>query len=74
MALLILIAHAVELYWLIIPAFEESATPHLSDFAALLLLGGLWMTLFVNVLKRAPLLPLNAPELQVSAEQKESIA
>lgn len=71
-AVLVGAAHAVELYWLIIPAFEVNALPHLSDFAALLLLGGLWTARFVDVLKRAPLLPGHALELSVQTKEQES--
>jgi len=62
-AVLLLAANIIEWYWLVIPAFEESALPGLAEFGAPLAFGGILLIGICAALKRAPLLPRNAPEL-----------
>lgn len=58
----ILVMRLVDIYWLIAPAFDqERFQPHVLDIIAPLALGGVWMALFVRVLKKAPILPLRDP-------------
>ncbi|MGB8592543.1 MAG: hypothetical protein WCD40_14295, partial [Candidatus Acidiferrales bacterium] len=55
----------VDVYWLIVPAFEKEA-PHLHplDLTAAIAVGGLWLAAFIWQLKRRPLLPLHDPRFE----------
>ncbi len=64
LALVVLLARFVELYWLITPAFSPKAfAPHWLDLAALVGVGGIWLAIYVQQLQRRPLMPLHDPEL-----------
>jgi hypothetical protein len=59
-AVLILVMRMVEIFWLIAPDFYTSGlTFDPMYIGAHLLLGGIWLTSFVWMLKRRPLLPTN---------------
>jgi hypothetical protein len=52
----------VDVFWLVTPAFDPSRlTVHLLDVAAVLMVGGVWIWLFVRQLEGRPLLPLRDP-------------
>jgi hypothetical protein len=54
----------VDIYWIVMPAFDFSRSgPHVRpmDFLALLGIGGIWMAWFVSRLKARPLIPLHDP-------------
>jgi hypothetical protein len=53
----------LDVYWLVMPAFEGGPVPHWLDVATLLGVGGLWLSLFVRRLETAPLFPLHDPAL-----------
>lgn len=60
----ILLARFVDVYWVIAPQFHpDSLLPHWMDIAALLGIGGIWLTLFVRNIKGQGLLPVNDPYL-----------
>jgi hypothetical protein len=60
-------AHAVGVYWLIIPSFEKQGIHlHWMHIAAPIGMGGVWIALFLWQLKKAPLLPQQDPGLQFS--------
>ena len=61
-AALLAATHLCQCYWWVMPSFDASAIPHLSDIAAPLALGGIWLIVFVHFLKRAPLLSLAETE------------
>ncbi len=62
-AILIMAMRAVDLYWLIQPAFSPARfAVHWLDVAAPIGLGGVWLAVFLWQLKQRPLLPLNDPE------------
>lgn len=64
-ALLVLAMRWVDIYWQIGPVFHaERIAPHWLDLATMLALGGIWVALFARKLKRRPLLPINAPDLE----------
>jgi len=64
-ALLVLVMHLVDVYWLVNPAHGRSlADFHWLDVATLLGLGGIWLAVFVTQLRSRPLLPFNDPYLQ----------
>jgi hypothetical protein len=59
-ALLVLVMRTVEIFWLIAPDFYTSGfTFDPMYIGTHLLLGGIWLTAFVWMLKRRPLLPAN---------------
>jgi Ni/Fe-hydrogenase subunit HybB-like protein len=55
-AALLVVMHLIETYWLVIPAFPQRGFV-LTDIAAPVGIGGLWVAVFVWQLKRSPLLP-----------------
>jgi hypothetical protein len=67
-ALVLLFMRAIDVSWLVVPAFERhSATLLPSDLLAFTGIGGLWFYFFVRQLRGAPLVPFNdesLPELQ----------
>ncbi|HLV94832.1 MAG TPA: hypothetical protein VKS44_06550 [Candidatus Acidoferrales bacterium] len=61
----------VDVYWLVVPAFEsERKGPyfHPLDFVALLAIGGLWVAAFLWQLRRWPLLPQHDPRFEGALE------
>jgi hypothetical protein len=62
-ALLVLAMRVVDVFWLIVPAYQPKAgfTVHPLDLAALLGVGGLWLGVFLWQVRSRPLLPLHAP-------------
>jgi hypothetical protein len=57
----------VDVYWLIVPAFaDERNRPHLhvSDFLAVIGIGGIWVGTYIWQLKKMPLLPLHDPRFE----------
>jgi hypothetical protein len=56
--------HVVEVFWLVVPAFQPAGfAVHWMDVAALMGIGGIWMAVFVWQLRRRPLLPVYDPGL-----------
>jgi hypothetical protein len=67
---LIFAAHMVEVYWTIEPTFfPHGVHVHWLDAAALLGLGGAWLTVFASNLSRHPLLPRNDPRIEYPVTQ-----
>lgn len=63
-ALLVLVMHFVDLYWLVNPAFDRALTDfHWLDLAAVAGLGGVWLATFLGRLGSHPLLPVKDPHL-----------
>jgi hypothetical protein len=61
-AILIFFAQAAEIFWTIAPTFYPNEIQiHLTDFAAWLGIGGIWLAVFSFNLKRHPLLAKNNP-------------
>jgi hypothetical protein len=57
----------VDVYWLIVPAFQsERKSPqlHLSDFLAVIGIGGIWVGSYIWQLKKMPLLPMHDPRFE----------
>lgn len=71
MAALLLFARLVELYWIVVPAFSEEIALQWWDIALPIAIGGLWIALFIWLLKRHQPLPLNHPELQETMASQE---
>jgi hypothetical protein len=58
----LLVVGLVDIYWLTVPAFEQSGPEfHVTDGLAIVGIGGLWLWRFAAQLKALPLLPLNDP-------------
>ncbi|MEO6028697.1 MAG: hypothetical protein ABIR79_17675 [Candidatus Binatia bacterium] len=67
-AVLLIAARFVDLFWLLRPAVApEGFAIHWLDPAAIAAVGGMWMWLFVAELKTRPMLPLNDPAIPVEA-------
>lgn len=62
-ALLLLAAHWLDYFWQAAPSFHHHVSFHWLDFATLAGVGGLWVWLFVALLKRRPILPIKDPYL-----------
>jgi len=66
-AIWMLLMHALDLYWLIMPGLHpDSAAPSLTDFAALLGAFGLFLAAFGWASRRQALVPLRDPRLPES--------
>jgi hypothetical protein len=63
-ALLVIFARYVDLFWLVTPAFEHHGVRlHWLDLAALLGVGGLWLWVFLGRLGSRPVVPVGDPSL-----------
>ena len=63
-AVWILCARVVDLFWIIEPTFrKEGFAIYWTDFAAFVGIGGIWVYLFMGQLRRRPLLPLRDPRV-----------
>jgi len=80
-AIWLLVARALDVYWIVIPTFRNATTSSLlhtsggftvywTDFAAFIGVGGIWLYVFLGQLRRRPLLPLHDP--RVSSPLPES--
>lgn len=77
---LVLALRVVDLYWLVAPdlAGHHAAGsgpglhPHWLDLAALVGIGGLWLTLFTRELRGRPMLPAGEPEIKELLEARAS--
>jgi hypothetical protein len=55
----------VDVYWLVVPAFDKSGPRfHITDFFALAGIGGVWVASFAWQLKKMPILPLHDPRFE----------
>jgi hypothetical protein len=61
----------VDIYWLVVPAYEQNGPEfHLLDILALVAVGGLWLAAFYAQLRRLPLLPLHDPRFETFLEHQ----
>lgn len=64
-ALLLVCLTLVDVYWVVVPAYEKAAPKvHWLDLFALVGIGGLWLGTFMGQLKKLPLLPLHDPRFE----------
>ena len=71
-AAMVLLAHLIDVYWLIVPSFARAATPlrpSLLDLAAPIGIGGIWLAAFLWFLKSRPLTVAHDPELLPALKQ-----
>ena len=77
----ILVVNAIYMFWLVEPTFRSTSvsTPlhngtgfsiYLTDFAAFLGIGGIWVYYFITQLRKRPLLPLKDPRLSPALPQE----
>ena len=80
-AVWLLVARAIDVFWIIAPTFRNASGRSLlntshgfslywTDFAAFIGVGGIWLYVFLGQLRRRPLLPLHDP--RVSAPMPEA--
>jgi hypothetical protein len=67
---LIMFARLVDIFFLIAPEFSDTLWVHWLDIAAIVGLGGVWLTLFVWRLGARPLLAPHDPELEPALARK----
>lgn len=67
-AILVLIMRAVDLLWMLAPAFQHRMWI-LMDAAAVIGFGGLWLAFFTWQLGKRPLIPINDPQFESTLEQ-----
>jgi hypothetical protein len=66
-AAMVLVAHAIDVWWLIIPSFHpDGLWFHWMNLTAFVGIGAIWLGLFGLKLGRAPLLPVNDPRFAVA--------
>ncbi len=64
MAVWILFAHLLDLYWLVMPTYSESVTFSWTDLAFPILLVGLALIVFSYKTRRNNILPVGDPKLE----------
>lgn len=83
MAIWLLVARAVDIFWIVAPTYRDVSPSALlatskgfaiywTDFAAFFGLGGIWIYVYLRQLRRRPLLPLRDP--RVSPAMPEVVA
>ena len=64
-----MVVSAVDVFWLVAPAFfKDAPRVHAMDVVAPVAIGGLWIAAFAGQLRGKPLVPLNDPRLQEAYE------
>jgi len=66
-AVVVFIAHVVDVWWMIAPTFHHFPVPSFFDLAAFCGIGGIWFATFASLLKSKSLIPLNDPRFAVAA-------
>jgi hypothetical protein len=62
---LLLIMRLIDLYWIVVPALDREALHlHWLQFTCPIGIGGIWVAAFIWQIRRRPLLPLGAPNLE----------
>jgi hypothetical protein len=71
-ALVIFIMRAVDLFWIVLPAFDQALVDvHWIIYVAPVAMGGLWIFLFATILKMRPIVPLRDPRAPLSDTQMQ---
>jgi hypothetical protein len=67
-AIWILCARAVEMFWIVEPTYRSKGfAVYWTDFAAFIGVGGIWLYVYLGQLRRRPLLPLRDPRVMAPA-------
>lgn len=70
---IILLARYVDLMWIVMPGYyRQGLRLHWLNFSTPLAIGGLWIATFLWQLRKRPLLPLRAPELEKALHYGQS--
>jgi uncharacterized membrane protein YczE len=70
---ILLIMRFVDLFWIVMPEIYSSGFQvHWLNFTVPIALGGIWLGIFLWELKKRPLLPLQAPNLEQALHHGES--
>lgn len=70
---IILIMRFVDLWWIVMPSYyHQGFRLHWLNFSTPLAIGGLWIAMFLWQLKKRPLLPVQAPDLQKALHYGQS--
>jgi hypothetical protein len=64
-AIWVLIMRIVDVFWLVAPTFRPAVYAHWLDIAALVAVGGVWLTVFFFELSKQTVVPLRDPNFQV---------
>jgi hypothetical protein len=69
---IIVVMRFVDLFWIVMPSYHPSGF-HVNwmNFSVPLALGGIWIAAFLGQLKKRPLLPLQAPDLEKAMHHGE---
>ncbi|MEM9188540.1 MAG: hypothetical protein AAGF12_05165 [Myxococcota bacterium] len=60
----LLVMHVVDLYWFVMPNYERGQLVlHWMDIACLLAVGGIYLTVVFQIMRRYPLIPIGDPRL-----------
>lgn len=76
-AVMVLAARYIDLFWLIAPNFQDTRatlSAHWLDVATPVAIGGIWLASFFRYLKQQPLLPLHDPQLAEVLEAENARA
>jgi len=65
---LLLAVRAVDLFWLVRPAFADAVQLHWLDLLTPVAIGGIWLGLFLQRLTARPLVPLHDPRFPIPDE------
>jgi hypothetical protein len=64
-ALVIFVMRFVDLFWIVVPAFNQRLSDvHWMNYVAPIGLGGVWIWIFLEILKRRPILSTGDPQYQ----------
>ena len=68
-------ARLVDVFWIVVPAFERDGFPlYWTDFAAVIGLGGIWLAVFFARLKGREILPTRDPRISNALSSMEATA
>jgi hypothetical protein len=68
-ARILLLLTVVDIYWLVVPSYEQKAPQfRILDLLLILGIGGLWLGVFFGQLRKLPLLPQHDPRFQRAME------
>ncbi|HET6892126.1 MAG TPA: hypothetical protein VFH31_13570 [Pyrinomonadaceae bacterium] len=59
---LILFMRIIDLFWMVIPEFRKSFHVSWTDVVAPIAIGGIWLAMFLWLLSKWPLIPINDPQ------------
>ena len=64
----LILVNFLDVFWMVVPAFQAGPRFYLLDFLLPVGMGGIWVADFVRQLKSRPLLPLHDPRFEGALE------